>query len=112
MLVDREMAFHEDDPSHPAPPFEVALANSWKGRSASVTRALNVPASMSADIGLQLLVQAIGERGERSLYLDSETSFEATMSVDLSLGEVPSFLNDICECLHFSLSVRFSFNSS
>ena len=112
MLVDREMAFHEDDLSCLAPLFETALASSRKGESASVARASDVPASTSADIGLRLLVQAINERGERFLYLDSETSFEATMSVDLTLGEAPSFLNDTCEYLQFILFVRFSSNSS
>ena len=115
MLVDEEIAFHEDedDPTYPFPPFETAPANSREGKSALVAKMLDVPASTSADIGLRLLMQAIGEQGERSLYLDSEaSSFEATMSVDSTLGEAPSFLNDICEHLHFIIFVCLSLNSS
>ena len=103
MLVDGEMAFHEDedDPPYTTPPFETALAKSRKGKPASIAKASDIPAATSADIGLRLLVQAINERRDMSLYLGSEVSFETTMSVDLTLGEVPSFLNDTCEYLYF-----------
>jgi hypothetical protein len=114
MLVDAEMALREDeeDPSYPAPPPETAPVNWRKRKSASVAKTIDVRASTSADIGLRLLAQAIDERREISLYLGSEPSFEATMSTDLSLGEVPSFLNETCEYLHFTPSIRFSFNFS
>ena len=107
-LVDGEMAFHGDegDPSYPVPPFQTALANLQKPKSASVAKTLGVPASTSADVGLWLLTQAMDGWRERSLYLDSVASFEATMSVDLSLGEVPSFL-DTREYLCFITSVFF-----
>jgi len=110
MLVDGEMVFDEDedDPSYPTPPFETVLVNSRKGKPASIAKALDIPAATSADIGLRLLVQAIGEQRETSLYLGSEASYEATMSVDLTLGEFPSFLNDTCEyLLYFILCSLF-----
>lgn len=53
-------------------------------------------------------MQAIDERREISLYLSSEASYEATMSVDLTLGEVPSFLNNTCEYLYFILCSLFA----
>ena len=110
MLVYGETVFHEDedDSSYPTPPFETALVNSRKGKPAPIAKTSDIPAATSADIGLRLLMQAIDERREISSYLGSEASYEATVSVDLSLGEVPSFLDDTCEYLYFipcSLSV-------
>jgi len=90
MLVDERMPFDvdgaSDDASHPVPPFETAFVNSCKRKSAST----------SADVGLRLLLQAIGERGERSWCLDSEVSNDAAVSADLTLGQPPSFLDNIC----------------
>lgn len=99
MLVNKETPFHEggNDPPYSVPPFETALASSCQGESTSITEMLNNPASTSADIGLRLLLRAI--RRGRSWYLDSETSIESTTSVDLTLEEIPSFLDDICKCL-------------
>ena len=101
MLVNKETPSHkgENDPPYPIPPFETALASSRQGKSTSITEMLNNPASTSADIGLRLLLQAIGERRGGSWYLDSEASVETTTSVDLALEEIPSFLDDICKCL-------------
>jgi len=93
MLADEGMPFDaddaSDDASYPVPPFETAFANSRKRKSAST----------SADVGLRLLLQAISERGEMSWYLDSEVCNEAIVSVDLTLGQPPSFLDDVCEYL-------------
>ena len=105
-LTEVEMAVYKvnDGPSYPVPPFETVLADSRKGASAST---VDIPASTSADVGLRLLLQAINEQGEKSLYLDSEAPPEVTMSMDLTLGEPPSFLDDIREYSHFTLSFRF-----
>jgi hypothetical protein len=98
----------EDGPSYPVLPFETVLAGSQKGAS---TSDVNIPASTSADVGLRLLLRAIDEQGERSLYLDSEASSQVMMSVSLTLGEPPSFLDDIREYLHLALHFRFSLHS-
>ena len=109
MSVGADMAVHkaDDGPSHPVPPFDAVLDGSRKGASKST---LGILASTSADVGLRLLLQAIDQQGERSLYSDSEISSEVAMSVSLTLGEPPSFLDDIRECLHFTPSSRFLLN--
>ena len=100
------LAAHKADggPSYPVPSFETVLNCSRKG---APTSAAGIPASTSADVGLRLLLQAIHEQRERSLYLDSEASSEVTTSVCLTLGEPPSFLDDIREYLDFALSFPF-----
>lgn len=107
-LIEVETAAHKvnDGPSYSVPPFETVLADLRKGASS-----VDIPGLTSADVGLWLLRQAINEQGEKSLYLDSEAPPEVTISVDLTLGELPSFLDDIREYLHFTLSFRFSLNS-
>ncbi|KAF9645462.1 Dus-domain-containing protein [Thelephora ganbajun] len=95
MLADERM-LPDAGASSSSAPFETALTNSRKNNlSASVVETPDDPASTSIDVGLRLLLKAIGEIGERSWSLDSEASGEITASMDLTLGEAPSFLDDL-----------------
>ena len=97
MLVNDEMPFDANGTSHSTPPFETALVNTRKRKSTLAMDMSNYPASTSIDVGLQLLLQAIGERGEGFLHSDSHVLYESTVVMDLTLGEAPSFLDDTCK---------------
>jgi hypothetical protein len=97
MLVDGEIPFDANGTSHSTPPFKTALVNTRKRKSMLAVETSNYLASTSIDVGLQLLLEAIGERGEGFLYSDSQVRYESTAVMDLTLGEAPSFLDDTCK---------------
>lgn len=96
--------------SYSTHPIKTTLANGITRRSSSVAEASDDPASTSTDIGLRLLLEAMIERGERFQYMDTQVFCEATVSMDLTMGQAPSFLDDICTHFQFSLFVRFQLN--
>jgi hypothetical protein len=97
MLSGDELPSDVDDPSYLLPPLETPFVNEGTLKAPTV-KTLDHPASKSMDIGLRLLQQAINERTGR--FWNTETSHmscETLFSVNLSLGQAPSFLDDICE---------------
>jgi hypothetical protein len=103
MLADEEIPFGADNALH-----HTALANARTRKLAPVVETSDDPASTSTDIGLRLLLQAISERGEMYRSLDTQAFDEDTVSMDLTLGRIPSFLDDICKLLKFTLSLFFN----
>lgn len=102
-LVDEEKPFDTISVDYYVPHSTPAKFNRRK-MEVSGTKTQCHPASTSMDIGLQLLRRAIREQSGSSWHLEeSSVSYEATVSADLSLGQIPSFLDDISECLFFLL---------
>lgn len=86
-------------------PIGTVLANPRQRNPKTLVAGLNIPMSMSTDRGLQLVLKAIDERGNKSWYLEqSQVSYETVASTDSSLGQAPSFLDDICWCCTSPLS--------
>ena len=101
MLIGNELPSDVDHSSSPALPLETPFANK-RTPEAPAAKTSDHLASTSMDIGLRLLQQAINGRGGRFWHLEmSHVSCESSVSVDLSLGQTPSFLDDICERFWF-----------
>lgn len=80
-------------------PFKSPSADSYKRAFGAPTpKASDHPASTSMDAGLRLLQQAINKRGGRFWYLENFQAYcETPVSIDSSLGQDPSFLDDTCK---------------
>lgn len=92
-----ELPSDADDSSYPVLPLETPFAEK-RTSEAPVTKTFDHQALTSMDIGLRLLQQAINESEGRFWHPEmSSVSYEASVSTDLSLGQAPSFLDDICE---------------
>ncbi|KAF9778264.1 hypothetical protein BJ322DRAFT_1175821 [Thelephora terrestris] len=105
MLFDERNPFDADKTSNPTPSPHSVFASSRTKKSSPSPETLVVPALPSIDVGLQLILEAIGKQEEVSFYSGSESErlSEAATSANLTLGEAPSFLDDIS-----SLSIRRS----
>lgn len=99
MPVGEETSLDAGGASRSIPPIKTAFPKGYIRKSTSVAEASGYTASTSTDIGLRFLLEAITERGERIQYMDTQVFCEATVSMDLTLGHTPSFLDDICK--HF-----------
>lgn len=91
--------FDADKPSYSTRPSHPHFAGSRKEKPDPAPKTSDVPALASIDVGLQLILEAIGKQEEEWLCSDSEGSYEAATTMDLTLGEAPSFLDDIREYL-------------
>lgn len=99
ILVDEETPFGAGDASYSTPLIKTAPTNGRIKKLVPVAEALDDPASTSTDVGLRLLLEAISGPGEMFRCMDTQVFSEATLSMDLTLGQTPSFLDDICKRL-------------